>query len=334
MAKNSFNESVGKMISLMERIGSNMTAHEAMINEEKCIAEALEGNRNLIQANELYDVISSMESGGFVSFGYVVGANLNLPMVKKRNPETNRMKNYLDTETLGNKFNYPGDKIGGIIKFTKYLVNWNTPSNIAKKYNSYKTNFNNYCDEYGCPDAKIKDKEYKTKEKINYGNDGIETYAGNDEEKRGHDYSSQNIHGAKIKSTYMLIDVDGNIVREVSKDEIREYLKPRSTYGSQIDKAVKILRELGTEETKVKELIDKLTSLNMSYQTFLLHSILYIVGATKTNEGKTQKIIFLNDALKDVFGDVKVNPQQLRERVREERNIDMNEVVNAVETQY
>ena len=41
MGKNSFNTSVGKMQSLMERMGSNMTAYEAVLNEEMRIAEAV-----------------------------------------------------------------------------------------------------------------------------------------------------------------------------------------------------------------------------------------------------------------------------------------------------
>lgn len=334
MKKNTFNESVGKMRSLMERMNGKMTPYEAMLNEEVRIAEAMEENRTLVQANNLYDVITSMSKGGYASFGYVMGANLNLPVIKKKNPATNRMKSYVDNETLGNKLNYPADKIGGIVKFTRYLVHWDTPESIGKKYGAYKTGFNNICDEYGCSDAKIKDKEYKTKEKINYGENGLEHYAGNDEEKRGHDYSSQNLHGAQIKSTYLLVDVDGNIVREVNRKEIQDYIKPKSEYGYGTEKIVKALKEIGAEEVKIKEVIDKVNALNMRYHTFLLHSILYIVGATKNSDGTLKKIIFLNDALKDMFGDVKINANQLRDKIRQEREIDMNEVVRATETEF
>ena len=135
MSKKQFNESVGKMLSLMDRMNGNMTPYEAMLNEETRIFEALENGRTLIQANNLFDVISNMESGGFASFGYVMGANLNYPMVKRKNPETNRMKGYIDTDTLGQRLNYPGEKIAGIVKFTRYLVNWSTPDSIKKKPN-------------------------------------------------------------------------------------------------------------------------------------------------------------------------------------------------------
>jgi hypothetical protein len=334
MKTNTFNESLGKMRSLMERMGSNMTAYEASLNEEARIAEAIDENRTLVHANNLYDVITTMSRGGYASFGYVMGANLNLPIIKKKNPATNRIKNYVDNEALGSKLNYPADKIGGIVKFTRYLVHWDTPESIGKKYGDYKTGFNNICDEYGCSDAKIKDKEYKTKEKINYGDNGFEHYSGNDEAKRGHDYSSQNLHGAKIKSTYLLVDVDGNIIREVNKNEIKEYIKPKSEYGYGTEKIVKALKEIGTEEAKIKEVIDKVNSLNMRYQTFLLHSILYIVGATKNSDGGLKKIIFLNDGMKDIFGDVKINANQLRDKVRQEREIDLNDVVQATETDF
>jgi hypothetical protein len=51
MSKKQFNESVGKMLSLMERMNGNMTPYEAMLNEEKRIFEALENGRTLVQAN-------------------------------------------------------------------------------------------------------------------------------------------------------------------------------------------------------------------------------------------------------------------------------------------
>lgn len=335
MEKNIFNESVGKMLSLMDRMSGNMTPYEAMLNEEKRINEAIENGRTLVQANNLLDVITNMESGGFASFGYVMGANLNLPMVKRKNPETNRMKGYVDTDTLGQKLNYPGEKIGGIIKFTRYLVNWNTPDSIKEKYGAYKTSFNNMCDEYGCGDkAKIADKEKKYADTQEYGNHGVSTYVGDNEAKMGNTYSDQNLHGAKITSTYFLIDIDGNVIREVNKDEIKDYFKPKSEHSTELTRVIAALKELGAEDAKIQEVINRVNGLNMKYQKFLLPSILYIVGATKTDDGKTKKIIFLNDAMKDTFGDVKVKTNQFREMEMEKRNIDMQDVVNAVENQY
>lgn len=334
MNKKKFNENVGKILSLMDRVEGNMTPYEAILNEEKRINEAIESGRTLVQANNLFDVISNMESGGFASFGYVMSANLNLPMVKRKNPATNRMKSYVDTDTLGQKLNYPGEKIAGIVKFTRYLVNWNTPDSIKSKYSNYKTCFNGICDELGLDDkVKIGNKENKYAATQEYGKHGVSSYVGDNEEKQGNTYSDQNLHGAKINSSYFLIDVDGNIVREVNKEEIKEYFIKKE-HSSELTRVINALRELGTEDEKIQEIIDRVNKLNMKYQKFLLPSILYIVGATKTEDGQTKKIIFLNDALKDTFGDVKVNTQQFRQIEMEKRNIDMQDVINAVENQY
>lgn len=327
MNKKLFNESVGKIISLMDRMSGNMTPYEAMLNEQQRIDEALESNRTLIQANELYDVITNMESGGFASYGYVVG--VNLPKVVKVNPATNRKKQFLDTDTLSSKVNYPSEQIGGIIKFTRYLVNWSTPNSIDTKYSNFKTGYNSICDKMDRSDMKIADRQSYQK-KVDYGNNGFKTYSGNDESKRHHGYSNQNLHNARIKSTYFLIDINGNVIREVDKSEINDILiKNAST--NYIDKLKKAFAELGREDAEIKAEIEKLEAMNLKYHSFLLQSILYIVGATKDDEGKTKKIIFLNDALKDVFGDVKVNTHQLRDMVRDERNIDMQDVINSVE---
>lgn len=333
MNKRKFNENVGKILSLMDRVEGNMTPYEAILNEEKRVNEAIESGRTLVQANNLFDVISNMESGGFASFGYVMSANLNLPMVKRKNPATNRMKSYLDTDTLGQKLNYPGDKIAGIVKFTRYLVNWSTPDSIKSKYSNYKTCFNGICDELGLDDKKIANKENKYAATQEYGKHGVSSYVGDNEEKQGNTYSDQNLHGAKINSSYFLIDVDGNIVREVNKEEIKEYFIKKE-HSSELTRVINALRELGAEDEKIQEVIDRVNKLNMKYQKFLLPSILYIVGATKTDDGQTKKIIFLNDALKDTFGDVKVNTQQFRQIEMEKRNIDMQDVISAVENQY
>ena len=333
MNKRKFNENVGKILSLMDRVEGNMTPYEAILNEEKRVNEAIESGRTLVQANNLFDVISNMESGGFASFGYVMSANLNLPMVKRKNPATNRMKSYLDTDTLGQKLNYPGDKIAGIVKFTRYLVNWSTPDSIKSKYSNYKTCFNGICDELGLDDKKIANKENKYAATQEYGKHGVSSYVGDNEEKQGNTYSDQNLHGAKINSSYFLIDVDGNIVREVNKEEIKEYFIKKE-HSSELTRVINALRELGAEDEKIQEVIDRVNKLNMKYQKFLLPSILYIVGATKTDDGQTKKIIFLNDSLKDTFGDVKVNTQQFRQIEMEKRNIDMQDVISALENQY
>lgn len=333
MSQQKFNEQVAKMRSLMERMEGKMTPYEAILNEEQMINEALD-NRELVTANSLYDLIEQMKAGGFASFGYITGANLNYPTVSRRNPETGRMKGFPDMESVGQKLKYQGDLIGGIIKFTRYIVNWSTPDSISKNYSDWKTKFNSICDEYGCEDGKIKDKENSYKKKTDYGDSKFFDYKGQDEAKKDHQYVAQNLHNAKIISTYYLIDINGEVIREVEKNEILDYFKPKNKYTPEINKVIKALNAMGTEENKVQEVIDRLGELNMRYQNFLLDSILYIAAATKKDDGTTKKVIFINDKLKDVFGDVKVKPERIRRIEQEKRDIDLTTVSNAVENSY
>ena len=69
----------------------------------------------------------------------------------------------------------------------------------------------------------------------------------------------------------------------------------------------------------------------MSYKRFEASSILYCVGAYKDDNGKLQKAIFINDKLNDTVKDVKFNPWDLRRIEEENRKIDLQDVVNAVE---
>ena len=326
MENKNFKIEVAKMRSLMERMESKTTSYEGMLNEEKMINEALSSDRELISSNNFFDFKSAMRQGGFATIGYVTGANLEYPTVKRKNPETNRMKAYPDMDAVGEKLKYKGENIGGIIKLTRYHINWDTEENLNKKYSQYKNDYNNICDEFNCPDGKISDGgAYKT-DKIEYGNDKTSTYAGDNEEKIGNTYVNQNTHGATISSKYYLVDVSGAIVREVDKEELRDYFKSKSTSS----KAVNALRKMNMEEEKIQEFIKKTNDLKMKYQRFEVSSILYCVGAYKNDEGELQKAIFINDNLKDTMKDVKFNPWELRQLEEENRKIDMEDVVKSV----
>ena len=327
MGQKKFNEQVAKMRSLMERMEGKMTPYEAVLNEERMINEALSPDRELITSNDFFDFKTSMRNGGFATIGYVTGANLEYPTVKKKNPETGRMKGYPDMETVGQKLKYSGDRIGGIIKLTRYQINWSTSDTMSQKYSKYKQDYNALCDEYGCPDGKITDGGRYETGNINYGDDSIKTYAGNNDELRDHTYTDQNTHGAVISSKYYLVDISGAIVRELDKEELSDYFKQKSSTS----KAVTALRKMGAEETKIQEFINKINDLKMSYKRFEASSILYCVGAYKNDNGKLQKAIFINDKLKDTIKDVKFNPWELRQIEEENRKIDLQDVVNATE---
>ena len=51
--------------------------------------------RRVASSEEFFDILDRIGNGKFVTIGYVTGANLNVPTIKRRNPETNSScKNY------------------------------------------------------------------------------------------------------------------------------------------------------------------------------------------------------------------------------------------------
>lgn len=92
-------EEILKMRSLMERMEKPHTGYQAVLNEEQYLMEAHE--RVLKSPEEIFDILDQIGNNKFVAIGTVTGANLNIPKVKRKNPETGRMKGYPDYETFG-----------------------------------------------------------------------------------------------------------------------------------------------------------------------------------------------------------------------------------------
>lgn len=252
--------------------------------------------RRIASANEFFDILSSMKGGCFATIGYVTGANLNIPKEQRRNPETGRMKGYEDYVTFGKELGHDGE-VGGVIKLTSYTLNWSTPENIAKAYSNYKTAANNIRNEFGIPP--IKDIEgYKTTQQ--YGDKGVSVYSGKNQDIELHSYTSQNTHNARIKSMYYLIDTEGMVMREVDKNELVNYFKKKSGISGVTD-----LKKMGATEERIKEYIDRIKALGMSYTTFESSSILYMV-ATVNGE----KIVYINDNLTQSVRGINIVPAE------------------------
>lgn len=273
--------------------------------------------RRVASANEFFDILSSMRGGCFATIGYVTGANLAIPQVKRKNPETGRMKGYDDYETFGKALGHDGE-VGGVIKLTSYTLNWSTPENIGKAYNKYKNDANNIRTEFGL--EPIQDREsYKSTQA--YGDKGVSIYSGNNEELGLHSYTSQNIHNARIKSMYYLIDTEGMVMREVDKNELVDYFKKKPEIPG-----VPALRKMGATEERIKEYIDKMNALGMSYKNFEASSILYMV-ATVNGE----KIVYINDNLTQSVRGINIVPAEFTKIAKERYHIDFATIQEAIE---
>ena len=284
--------------------------------------------RRVSNASEFFDILSSMKGGVFATIGYVTGANLALPQVKRKNPLTNRMKGYDDYESFGKSIGYEGD-IKGIIKLTSYTLNWSTPDSITKAYKKYKTSVNDINAEFGLEPIKSRG-DYKSKQ--DFGKNGVAIYSGDNEDLNGHSYTAQNINGARIKSMYYLINNDGRVTNELNKEQVVNFLKKRPEVTG-----VAALRKMGTSEERIQEYINKVTSLGMSYKNFEASSILYMV-ATVNGE----KIIYINDNLNHSVEEVNVSTADLtsiaKERYKEDlitlqesiQNFERNQMLNEI----
>lgn len=273
--------------------------------------------RRIANASEFFDILSSMKGGCFATIGYVTGANLSIPQVKRKNPETGRMKGYDDYESFGKALGHDGE-VGGIIKLTSYTLNWSTPESLGKAYKKYKADANNIRSEFGIEPIQDRD-SYKSTQA--YGNNGVSVYSGNNEDLGLHSYTAQNIHNARIKGMYYLVGTDGMVMREVDKSELISYFKKKSEMSG-----VSALRKMGATEERIKEYIDRMNGLGMSYKNFEASSILYMV-ATVNGE----KIVYINENLTQSVRGINIVPAEFTKIAKERYKIDFATLKEAIE---
>lgn len=299
---------LAKLQSLMERMDKHYTTSQAEQHIENKIQEALSerdgNNRNDLDTNDFFDMISTMKGGARASFGYVSVANLNLPQIKKLNPATNRMKNFDDWRSFSDQLGEENE-ISGVIKFGMYTLNWRSPESMTKHYNkNYVGPINALRDKYGV--SHIKPKEYNPIQKTDYG---ISIYQGDNDDLKQNSYSPQDLATANTKKEihYYLIGGDGNIIREASVDELKPFFKQKGVDG------IKAFKELVTNGSKTeeemlqmfKEYGEEVAKINFRYHQFTHTSMVYVITSV---DGEKKR--FFNKHLTDAIKGVKINPQE------------------------
>jgi hypothetical protein len=292
---NEFKTDVAKMRSLMERMEKPHTHAQALLSESKMIEEATAPTRQLKSAREIIDILDKIGVNKFVSFGYVSGAKMDTP-IKRKNPATNKQKSYPDWEGLAQTTGTEGE-ISGLVKIASYNIRYNNASSISKKYGKFVDDTNAIRAKYGLPP--MAHKTYTTN--MNYGNGGVKSYDGENEDLKGNLYSAQDIFNCKVKSKYYPIDTQGHIIGVLEKSQVKNYLAKSSSSIS----GVKQLRDMNTEDAKIQAYIEELGGLNFKYMSFLFDKILYIAA---TVDG--QKIVYINDNLSCKVEGIDINPQE------------------------
>ena len=296
------------MRSLIERMESPHTGRQGMLNEERHINEGVD--RQVETPDKVFDVLSQIGRNSFVCVGYVTGANMDIPKVKRLNPETNRMKSYDDYETFGKEIGSE-EEIGALVKITSYNFRYYTNDDVAKQYGSYKDKMNGVRGKYGLPP--IGDSEGGYTQRLGYGG-GIDVYAGNDESKQGSFYVNANTFGASINGVVYAVNNEGHIVQELSQEQVKPYLKAK---GEEVP-GVNALRKMGAEEKQVQDYINDVKNLKFKYMRFEGNAILWVAATVNK-----QKIVYINSNLSKTINDININPQDFVEKARERYNVDV-----------
>lgn len=316
LIKTNFNDEVAKMRSLMERMEKPHTASQGVINEQMYLNEDVE---RVVQSPEkVFDILNDIGRNNFVCVGIVTGANLNIPQVKKKNPETNRMKNYDDWETFGKEIGSK-EEISALIKISSYNFRYYPIDDVNKKYGEFKNSANDIRANYGL--EPIQDKEVDYKEKMGYGS-GINVYNGEDKAKQGNFYVAFNAHGIKPKGIVYAVNNEGHIVQELTQEQVVPYLKDKDPYADV--SGVSALKKMGKEEDEIERYVNDIKNLKFSYKQFEGNSILWIAATVNK-----QKIIYINDNLTKAVNGIDVNPEDFIKKAKERYNVDMKNMPEA-----
>jgi hypothetical protein len=285
----------------------NETVKEFLNEDEK---------RKFISATELFDALSTMKANAFICVGYMTVAKLNIPKEWDINPVTKKnlkTKHYNYSEFM-NDYGIT-DEIGGIVKLSKYhRFAYVQPDDMRAKYKEYRNAKDAIKAKYGLPVTDKNSLRGKYASKQNFGDNGIDAYSGNNAEKMGNTYITQNVYNAQISSVYCVIDKEGNIIKTINKNDLKKYIPPYVSYEESA------IRKLGKDEAEIKQFLDEIGELKMNYQKFENNKVLYV--AAKSQE--YGKFTFINTMLPDVIDGVKINTQQFVEIAAKNYNIDMS----------
>ncbi len=263
--------------------------------------------RRVASSEEFFDILDRIGNGKFVTIGYVTSANLNVPTIKRRNPETNRMKGYPDFSVFGAEGE---DEIGALVKITSYNMRYLNRETVGKKYGEFKNAANAIRGNFGL-DPIANRESYK--QGTSWSPNGPELYKGQNTELQSHSYNPQNIHGVTPKGIVYAVNTEGHIIKELTPEQVQPYLKAKR----EVD-GVAALRKMGAEEEKIQDYIEQIKNLKFKYINFESNSILWI-AATINGE----KIIYINDNLARAVDGIDIRPEDFRAIARERYQIDL-----------
>lgn len=272
--------------------------------------------RNVKSTNDFFDILNNLKNNTFVSIGYVTGANVDMPKIKKKNPETGRLKGYPDY-TPFKKEGYD-QEIGALVRITSYNFRYYKKEEFNKQYDAYKTGANAIRVKHGIDPIQDKESNYSG------SNSWVKDYRGDNEEKIGNTYTDQNIFDAKKRGINYVVDINGNIIRALDDAEVKPYLKKKRDIDG-----VAALRKIYGEDAELQQRIEDYTNeinnLKFRYMRFESKSILWMCATVKG-----EKIVYINDSLQRAVDDININPSDFRQIARERYQISLNDLHESI----
>lgn len=330
MEKNCFNESVGKIHSLMERMGSNMTAYQATLNEEMCIAEAASKSRVQVSRDEILRILDEADDaqnennrGLFATVTYVKPESI---LKTKRSIDTEKLSGALQLHqdksekqwhkdltafNAAEKSNTP-NPIKAVITTTRYYLRWHSIKNYNKDYSQYRDALTNLRMKNGIAiqtDGTLGDNH-------NQRQDTDATGAGrfNQTGNLARDFNMAK-QFKKPKSTAYIADETGHIVSEIPDNvmwSIHGKVSPQGGVESEVKKQLADQPEVLEAYAQAKKELDA---------TFSPRNLLFDRTLCICCSVNGVSYYYINDQLITAIAsksDVNVNPQEMVEIAKEQ----------------
>ena len=276
--------------------------------------------RRIATIDEIIDIMSSIRGGSFVTICYMSSAKVGKTLTSRgididkfgEDLEQNRTEgddeiyNTLSQYQKGGASRSNKFPFGGIVKMSRYQVNWQSEESYNKKYSQYADARDELLAKYG---ASVTHRDSHD-EKQDFGKGGVSV--GATDNTRGKLYTHQN--GATIKnakSEYFVVDKEGELLGAISPNAIEQIVAKSGDLDG-----VGALRKIGATDEQIKEYTDELRKLNFRVLKLMYNSVLFII-ATVNGE----KIFYINDKLERQVGSgnyiVPINPQSFIQKANE-----------------
>lgn len=279
--------------------------------------------RIIKSANELLDTISQMRSGAFVRCAYISSAKIDSTTTNtqwdkieqdKKNYNKDVYNNLSKLRKTADDLKAQGKKRGpsmeladilGVVKLNRFTTCWQTNKRYLINRANLERAREDFLRDHGVSQDDI-DNARKGTNDINqeYGKNGIRMSVRNDSKDSRPSIMLNNAVDANKEINYYLINNQGNISQELTKDQVLHFKKENKYKKDDLSSALKHVDENDELRYWYHEFCE---AMKWSYSKYVFDNFIYIVGSV---DG--QKFIFLNDKLTDTIDrdkpKFKINP--------------------------